>query len=421
MILKNLIRTKWFWILAIVAVGGIGIVAAKMKNPPVPEFSTATVKKTTLTQSVEEAGTVVADLELTLSFEISGKVIEIGKKVGDAVQKGAIIARLNAQKEYARLSQAVASLQSAKAALELKMVGATKEKINESQAAVTQAEAGLAQAEADLEKTKITNQTSTASAQKAVETAYNNLQLVNNSDVSQLTADAHDDLKNIVKSAASTLSEALTESDNILGVDNIHGNDSFENALAQKNLSSLNTARQSYEIAKKEKNTLAALVQTFGAQTAPGDIDQAATLGKQAVAAMQTHLFDVQTVLANTSPVNNLTQTNLEAMQSNINTVFSAVNTAQTNITNGTQAVATAQNTLTAKQIAYDDAVQNLEQAKKQAQTNILTAESLVNIKKAETEIPKRIIGIINLVIKFKFRSRRSLKWPVYNFLFVFP
>jgi len=153
MILKNLIRTKWFWILAIVAVGGIGIVAAKMKNPPVPEFSTATVKKTTLTQSVEEAGTVVADLELTLSFEISGKVIEIGKKVGDAVQKGAIIARLNAQKEYARLSQAVASLQSAKAALELKMVGATKEKINESQAAVTQAEAGLAQAEADLEKT----------------------------------------------------------------------------------------------------------------------------------------------------------------------------------------------------------------------------------------------------------------------------
>jgi len=71
-------------VLAVLVVGGIAIGANKKS---VLEFSSSVVERIDLTQSVEETGSIVADLELEYGWETSGRVAAVLKKEGDILKK----------------------------------------------------------------------------------------------------------------------------------------------------------------------------------------------------------------------------------------------------------------------------------------------------------------------------------------------
>jgi len=103
----------------------------------------------------------------------------------------------------------------------------------------------------------------------------------------------------------------------------------------------------------------------------------------RALSTMQSHLIQVQQVLNATRPIGDLSQSELDTLKSGVTTVQGYIVTSATNVTNGVQAIASARNSLTSYQIAYDKAVSDLEQAKKQAEADIAVAKAQVSAQEA--------------------------------------
>lgn len=96
-------KTITLFILAIIAIG-IGAVAfinfSVAKRP---------VNDTSL-ESSDAAGTVKADKNSNLGFERTGKIIFIGKKIGDQVKEGEVLAKIDSADLSAQYAQAAAGV-----------------------------------------------------------------------------------------------------------------------------------------------------------------------------------------------------------------------------------------------------------------------------------------------------------------------
>ena len=128
------------------------IFSVKAKGGAVPEFTSTNVVKKNLVQSVDETGTVEADVKVDFGWEKSGRVVQVQKKVGDIVKKGDVLASFDAAQERNNLAQAVAYLRSAEANLNLKFAGPTDQNLQSSLSSVEKARAGVLDAESNLKK-----------------------------------------------------------------------------------------------------------------------------------------------------------------------------------------------------------------------------------------------------------------------------
>lgn len=377
----SFLKKKKVWIpLLIVAV--IVVITLVGKKPKAPEFSSATVERKDLVQSVEETGQVAAELDLTYGFEMNGKVVKVLKDVGSDVVQGEVVAEIDNTSQLQSLRQAQASLASARAALNLKLAGPSDEARAESAASVDKAKASLSQAEADFDRSKIQAQTDIDTAQKNLETAENNLRLVQNTGSSQIINDAYSDLLNAVKSGIPTLSEALTEADDVLGIDNTLGNDDIEDALGILSQNSINRATNAYRKAKASKQAAENVVNATTLLSGNDAIDSAALAMNIALADARQLLTDTVAVLDATPPVG-ITQATLDTLKSAVTTDLSSVNTDITAIANAQQAVNEARISESGYQIAYEKAKLDLTNTRQRADINVAVAQSVVNIQKA--------------------------------------
>jgi RND family efflux transporter MFP subunit len=373
---KPFFKSKKFIIIASVIGVLILLVVVKGQQKPIPEFSSAAVEQTTLVQSVSETGSVVADLEVSYGFEISGRVTQVLHRVGDTVKTGDVIARLNTTKEVARLNEARSALASAQAQLNLKVVGASDQEIEKSLASVEQALADKEQVYAAAEKDLST-------AQKAVDTAKNNLQLVSNGQESELITDAYDDMVNTLKSTITSLTSALSEVDGIVGVDNTLGNDDFESYLGVTNVALLTNAKDAYKQAKQTTGAVQIPVLSLNTLTPQSTVDSVTVSVSVAISDVQKALFSTQILLQGTRPLGQLSQTELETLQSNINASQVTVDTAANSVTNGKQAISAAKNALTSYTIAYNKAVSDLANVQKQVAASKDIADAKVRAQQA--------------------------------------
>ena len=111
--------------------------------------STPTVQAKAVPASVVSAeGTVLPVQRATLAFKIGGRVIEIPVKEGDAVQSGAVLARLDDKTVTAQVAQAQASLNVAQKQLAQLKTGGTAADRQSAQNALTSAQATLAKVKA---------------------------------------------------------------------------------------------------------------------------------------------------------------------------------------------------------------------------------------------------------------------------------
>ncbi len=109
-------KRKWLWIgigVSILLLIIIGVFSGKKTPPTLVSTEKATVR--TITQLVSATGKIYPQTEVKLAPEVSGEIVELPVKDGDAVKKGQLLFRINPEVTKAQVEQAAASLSAAKA------------------------------------------------------------------------------------------------------------------------------------------------------------------------------------------------------------------------------------------------------------------------------------------------------------------
>ena len=116
-------------------------------TPTSPPLATA---QTTGTSVVSAEGKVVPVKQVTLSFEVAGRLAELLVSEGDTVEAGQTVARLSQTDWQQRVDEAQAALELAQAQLVQAQAGARPEEITAAQEALAAAQAGVSTARANL-------------------------------------------------------------------------------------------------------------------------------------------------------------------------------------------------------------------------------------------------------------------------------
>jgi len=353
---------KFYVILAIViVVGYLGVRQYQKSNQP-PVYETAKVTRGDLKQTVEATGKIQSASDLSLRFETAGTLETVAVKEGDAVKAGQLLVALRA----AELNAAVAQ---AKANLDQKIAGATDSEREYYRAAADSAAADLNKARSDYAN-------SVATAQAAVDTAKNNLKLAEGGESSQIVSQAYEDAVALSQATLSKLDNALTQADNILGIDNAMANDSFESYLSLLDSTKIIIANNNYTLAKEAKVAARAAAGNLTTASPHSAIDAALNAEETALDKMNRLLLSVSDVLRATPPVGSLTQASLDAQKTTIETTRTTITTQYTSVITQKQSISDAKNSYTTYQIAYEKSLKDLEAAK-------IAADSAVQMKEA--------------------------------------
>lgn len=130
-------RKKLYWIIGILLVVGVAVVAVavnKKREQPIPVTTDKAFRKT-ITQLVTATGKIQPEIEVKISPEVSGEIIEMPVKEGQIVRKGQLLLRIKPDAYRSQVEEQQAALSSARAT------------------SLTQ-KAQLAKAEADYERAK---------------------------------------------------------------------------------------------------------------------------------------------------------------------------------------------------------------------------------------------------------------------------
>lgn len=150
-------QRKWFWILGllvvVLAAAGIYVyytntAAVFAGDEEAEAVQTATVRQGNITISATGAGTVIPSEEINLSFPGSGVITEIAVRVGDDVQAGDVLARMD--DTAAQEALANAQLQLAQAAMQTD-ASATEAGISFDDISVEEAQLNLDEAQTALD------------------------------------------------------------------------------------------------------------------------------------------------------------------------------------------------------------------------------------------------------------------------------
>jgi len=101
----------------ILAFIGYKVYQKSAKNDEGKEVEISKVKAITLTQTVSATGKVQPEIEVKISSEVSGEVIELPVKEGQAIKKGQLLVRVNPDLYESGVSRSTASLSTSKAGL----------------------------------------------------------------------------------------------------------------------------------------------------------------------------------------------------------------------------------------------------------------------------------------------------------------
>ncbi len=319
------------------------------------------IKTGKVTETVNVSGTVKAAESIDLSFERSGKINKKYVAVGDQVKAGQVLLSLDNADMSAQLAQA-------QAALDKQLAGSRPEYLAQLEAAVSQAEASYNQVKAASDNT-------IHSSEALKLTAENNLKLASGGESSQIVEDAYDNATTFLQSTQNTLTNALTKADNILGVDNVSVNDRFESLLSVRDFSRLNLAKDKYNQAKIKQQDFSQAVNSLTSSD-HAKVEAAMLSADSALVATRDLLSSITSVLEATIISINLSGTELDLMKTVIQSTRTEIAAKVTALTDQKHAIATAKNSYTTYQIAFNKASQDLEDIKKKTAADVAAAQA---------------------------------------------
>jgi len=432
--LKKILRPRYIIIIIIlIAIGGYAAAKYFDFGEAAVEYDTVKAYRGDLVQTVDVTGTVRAMAEIDLSFESTGTLASTTVEVGDFVQKGDILAELDNENLQYEVDQAEATLNLAKANLNLKLAGETYQSINVSAADITKAEASLrstevslVKADKDLSNAKITTQDDINSAELSLTAAQNTLVIrqadydnaLNTTDAN--IDDAYEDAVVVLKNSLSAMTTALSDMDDILGVDDTTANADFKKYLGVLNIQAYENAKIYYAWAKEAKNEAYDSINLLNTDSDHADVWAAIPLAEDALNEVHKALTETRLTLDNTITGSGLTSTELSTMKTTIDTDLSTVNTRLTSLiaqkqviqnleTSNTTTINSSELLLTSAEDAYDQALLNYETVKNTSETTLVAYETAVETAKASRDIQKAALDAAKAAYDLKVADPRGV------------
>lgn len=357
--------------LAVLVVGYSVVSSIAAKNKPV-EYETTTAIRGNLTQTIEAIGKLESKDGVDLRFETPGTLNTISVKEGASVKAGQILATL-------RLAELNASLAQASANLRQKMAGATEQDRAYYLAALESAQASWDQA-------KISADSDIASARSAVATAEANLKLAEGGNNSKIISSAYSNTYASLQTALVVNDDGLIQADNIIGVDNVSANDSFETSLSPGNSSKVSQAQTLYYSAKQSTLLARSHVASISSPSDYSAIQKALVSVSDALNQTGKVLTTVTDILNSSAPTASLTQSTLDTKKTTITTARSSVASQYTTLLTSSQAIDTAVNSYSNFQTAYQKAVSDLATTEANTRNSIKIKEAAYLQAKANYE-----------------------------------
>jgi HlyD family secretion protein len=338
---------------ALVMFGVVGVTYKLLLKPTVVAYQYATAEARNVRETVKAIGAITPSQSVDLSFERSGRVSRVFVKVGDAVKAGQTLMQLDNSAEGAQVLQARALL-------------------NQRQAGTSPSEIGIYQAaadaaKADLEKTKADTAAQITTAQAALDTAQNNLKIASSGDDSEIVDQAYENAVATLQASLPKLGDALTQADQVLGVDNATSNMGFQNLLSVLDTSRLMVADNAYHDAKDSASVAQTAAALLTAGSPHADVDAAFPVIQAALTKSGSMLSAVSDVLDATVSGSALPQATLNGMKSTIQTTRSGIVAQGSTVNTAKQGIDNAKNSLASYTIAFNKATQDLTNAQNSA------------------------------------------------------
>ena len=146
-----------------VTVVGIVVLSLRPKPPPPLKVDVTAVKRGPITRTVTAAGKLLASTEVKVSSNLSGDILELTVREGDAVRRGQLLARIDSQRYAAQVRQQEAARASASADLDLERVQLAK--IEAEQKRIERLVASASASTAELERATADTQSERAKVQ----------------------------------------------------------------------------------------------------------------------------------------------------------------------------------------------------------------------------------------------------------------
>lgn len=338
-----------------------------------PEYITAEVGRGTVIKEVSETGMVKISEQVDLGFDYSGRVDEIYVKVGDEVEAGQSLAKLDLEQLYIELAEAQAALDVAEADYDKLLAGSSPEEIKVAETDVLNAQIAFDNAEQSLE---------------------------------DVEADAEEDLNQAYEDAINDLEDAY------LKIYNAY------NVVLSVQLSYFNSTDQEGVTVKDNKDIIhdnLTLAKTYIDSAEAGsydDIDTALSEMKEILSEVRSSLEIIRDVTESVlyrNTVSSSDKTSLDNQKSYINTEYNDIvaaqqNIATTKITNETN-INNAEANLDAAELALQKAQDQLELKKAgptQENINLYQAK----IKQAEAKVALLQNKINDSVLKSPVRGQ---------------
>ena len=417
-ILKNKKLVVILSIIGILFFFGIvyGIVKSGQDNY---EYTTVKVMKGDLIQTVDATGSVKPATEVDLNFKIIGKLAKNNVKVGDIVEEGQILAELDSKDSLLEVEKARSALALAYANLNLKITGESKESIQVYEEDVTKAQSNLNKVKTDLENTIKSNLETIREAELNVSkyeiasaTAKQDLENIKLSDTQNIQ-NVYDDAKVTLSSNIISVSTAMTDMDNILGIDNESINDDFENLLGILNAQTKIDADTSYRSASTKKETVDPIVNNLSNSSSYGDIKLAISETKDLLIKVNDALSKTRIMLDNSIAGTNFSSTTLGGHKTTINTDRTAVNTAFTTLQTKEQAILAseldADSNLDTYTSAVNTAQNNLDSATQALDKAEIVAANALKAAEAQVDIMESALASAQAVLNFKKAPPRNV------------
>lgn len=332
------------------------------KSQQVVGYDTVKAERGDLIQTVEATGKVKSVNSLQLRFELSGKINEVLVKEGSQVS-------INEELMILSMADLNATVAQASANLNQRLAGSTDEEISYYQSAADMAKVSWDQAKRDAEH-------AINLAELNVQTAYNNLKLAEGGENSDMVINAYQSAVAVLQQSISVVSNALTQADNILGIDNAMANDDFEVYLSASDSTKKIIADNKYKLTRDHFNSIKNPIQNLTTDSDKLIITNSLINIELALSNANDLLLAVKDVLWATAPVGTLTQTILDAKKTAIDTTRNSSVAQYNTIISTRQNIESAKNMYETYWLAYEKVLRDAENTK-------LSSKSMVDLKES--------------------------------------
>lgn len=370
------------------------------------------VTRGTIVTSISGSGQVSGQNQVDITSDVTGAITRVLVKTGETVAEGTPLFEVDRKEALKAVRDAEQSVRDAQLSLQSSQLAYQDFVAPADALAVVKARNAVNQAQRSLEDVKQgSDPLDIKQAQADLDTALENAKLSEDGKTPDVVRDTYDDLVPQLKTLSNDLRDAVSDADDVLGIDDTGHNDSFERLLSVLSSTRLPLAQAGYANARTKVNAFKLLADDLDSfDEDQAKIEAALQSAEAALRAVEPMLQQTSDVLAATLTSIDFSQSSLDSLRSRIQSDSSKISSQLTSLKNWRDSIDDAATTYANAGRAVEKARDALEKLKRGAdQIDIdLAEEKLAEAKAAYDDLQKGPAAIDIAVQKNGVDQRRS-------------